>query len=161
MPDVAPARPLPPAVDAHEARFQETLAHLDTALELGARGAAIHERIGNLRTLEALTGDDALRARILADRSLTAYQAGDRDRAPVLADRDRAPVLAGEALALCAALGDRHRDAALENNLADLHHAAGRGDAAMEHLKRAVALFAQVGADERTRLPEVWKLVSW
>ena len=31
----------------------------------------------------------------------------------------------------------------------------------MVHLKRAVALFAEVGADEATRLPEIWKLVSW
>ena len=60
-----------------------------------------------------------------------------------------------------AAYGDRHREAALENNLADLYHAAGRDDEAMAHLKRAVAIFAEVGADEATRLPEIWKLVSW
>jgi hypothetical protein len=57
--------------------------------------------------------------------------------------------------------GDRHREAALENNLADLHHAAGADDEAMIHLKRAVAIFTEVGADEATRLPEIWKLVSW
>ena len=45
--------------------------------------------------------------------------------------------------------------------LADLHHAAGRADDAMDHLKRAVAIFSEVGADEATRLPEIWKLVSW
>ena len=49
----------------------------------------------------------------------------------------------------------------LENNLADLHHAAGRSAESMEHLKRAVAIFSEVGADEDTRLPEIWKLVSW
>jgi DNA-binding SARP family transcriptional activator/predicted ATPase len=69
--------------------------------------------------------------------------------------------LTESALALCAAFGDRHREAALENNLADLHHAAGEDDAAMIHLKRAVAIFTEVGADEATRLPEIWKLVSW
>jgi hypothetical protein len=31
----------------------------------------------------------------------------------------------------------------------------------MAHLKRAVAIFSKVGADEATRLPEIWKLVSW
>jgi hypothetical protein len=31
----------------------------------------------------------------------------------------------------------------------------------MDHLKRAVAIFSEVGADEATRLPEIWKLVSW
>ena len=30
----------------------------------------------------------------------------------------------------------------------------------MEHLKRAVAIFSEVGGDERTRLPEIWKLVE-
>jgi DNA-binding SARP family transcriptional activator/predicted ATPase len=69
--------------------------------------------------------------------------------------------LTESALALCAAYGDRHREAALENNLADLHHAAGNEDDAMVHLKRAVAIFTEVGADEATRLPEIWKLVSW
>ena len=69
--------------------------------------------------------------------------------------------LTGQALALCSVYGDRHREAALENNLADLHHAAGNDDEAMDHLKRAVSLFSEVGADEATRLPEIWKLVSW
>jgi hypothetical protein len=69
--------------------------------------------------------------------------------------------LTEEALRACARHGDRHREAALENNLADLHHAAGHAEAAMAHLKRAVAIFADVGADEDARLPEVWQLVSW
>ena len=54
-----------------------------------------------------------------------------------------------------------HREAALLNNLADLHHALGHGEDSMAHLKRAVALFSEVGGDEATRLPEIWKLVSW
>ena len=69
--------------------------------------------------------------------------------------------LTEKALALCVGYGDRHREAALENNLADLHHAAGHEVEAMAHLKRAVAIFREVGADEATRLPEIWKLVSW
>ena len=73
----------------------------------------------------------------------------------------RALELTESALELCAGYGDRHRQAALENNLADLHHALGNEDAAMTHLKRAVAIFSEVGADEATRLPEIWKLVSW
>ena len=69
--------------------------------------------------------------------------------------------LTESALELSVAHGDRHREAALENNLADLHHAAGQPEEAMDHLKRAVAIFTEVGADEATRLPEIWKLVSW
>jgi DNA-binding SARP family transcriptional activator/predicted ATPase len=76
-------------------------------------------------------------------------------------ETNRALELTSEALELCAAQGDRHRQAALENNLADLHHAAGSHEESMTHLKRAVALFAEIGADEDARLPEIWKLVSW
>ena len=76
-------------------------------------------------------------------------------------DLAEALALTRSALTLCAAYGDRHREAALENNLADLHHAIGEEAEAMAHLKRAVAIFSEVGADEATRLPEIWKLVSW
>jgi hypothetical protein len=31
----------------------------------------------------------------------------------------------------------------------------------MEHLKRAVTLFAEVGDGEAAMQPEVWKLVEW
>jgi DNA-binding SARP family transcriptional activator len=96
--------------------------------------------------------DDAARAAALNNLALVARAGGELERALTLTD---------EALALCAAQGDRHREAALENNLADLHHAAGRPDESMAHLKRAVAIFSEVGADEATRLPEIWKLVSW
>ena len=97
-------------------------------------------------------GDGSARAAALNNLALVARDAGKPDRALELTE---------QALRVCAAQGDRHREAALENNLADLHHAAGRPDEAMAHLKRAVALFSEVGGDERARLPEVWKLVSW
>lgn len=58
------------------------------------------------------------------------------------------------ALALCAAQGDRHREAALHNHLADLLNADGRPEAAMDELKRAVAIFAEVGGEGEPR-PEV------
>jgi len=96
--------------------------------------------------------DAAARAAALNNLALAAREAGELDRSLELTE---------QALALCAAQGDRHREAALENNLADLHHAAGRSEESMEHLKRAVAIFSEVGADEATRLPEIWKLVSW
>jgi hypothetical protein len=56
-------------------------------------------------------------------------------------------------------LGDRHREAALRNSLADLLHDADRSDDAMDELKRAVAIFAEVGEQGRLE-PEIWKL-SW
>jgi tetratricopeptide (TPR) repeat protein len=97
-------------------------------------------------------GDQAARTAALNNLALVAREAGELDRALQLTE---------EALAVCAGQGDRHREAALENNLADLHHAAGRPEESMDHLKRAVAIFSEVGADEATRLPEIWKLVSW
>jgi DNA-binding SARP family transcriptional activator len=97
-------------------------------------------------------GDPAARGAALNNLALVARDAGEPERALELTER---------ALALCAESGDRHREAALENNLADLHHAAGRSGESMEHLKRALAIFTEVGADEATRLPEIWKLVSW
>ena len=97
-------------------------------------------------------GDDPARAAALNNLALVKRDTGDLPEALALTE---------SALALCAAYGDRHREAALENNLADLHHAAGHDDDAMVHLKRAVAIFTEVGADEATRLPEIWKLVSW
>jgi DNA-binding SARP family transcriptional activator len=63
------------------------------------------------------------------------------------------------ALELCTTQGDRHREAALRNNLADLLHDAGRPDEAMDQLKRAVAIFAEVGEGEPQ--PGVWKLARW
>jgi hypothetical protein len=64
---------------------------------------------------------------------------------------------------LCESQGDKHREAALHNNLADLMHGAGRGDEAMAHLKQAVALFAEVGVtgNELVWQPEIWKLTEW
>src|SRR5262249_9079135 len=100
----------------------------------------------------ALAEDLSARAAALNNLALVARESGDAPRALELTQ---------EALTLCVALGDRHREAALENNLADLFHEAGRAEESMEHLKRAVAIFSDVGGDERTRLPEIWKLVSW
>jgi hypothetical protein len=64
-------------------------------------------------------------------------------------------------LSLSTALGDRHREAALRNNLADLLHAGGASEEAMDELKRAVAIFAEIGADAGEAQAEIWKLVEW
>jgi tetratricopeptide (TPR) repeat protein len=117
----------------------------------GRFGPAREELERSLSLAEEL-GDPSARVAALNNLALVAREAGEPERALELT---------GAALALCAAQGDRHREAALENNLADLHHAAGRSQESMEHLKRAVSIFSEVGADEATRLPEIWKLVSW
>ncbi len=65
------------------------------------------------------------------------------------------------ALILCEQQGDRHRAAALHNNLADLYHQMGRAEEAMQHLKQAVALFATIGATVPTHNAEIWRLSEW
>jgi tetratricopeptide (TPR) repeat protein len=78
--------------------------------------------------------------------------------------------LAESALRLCAQKGDRHREAALLNNLADLLHRSGQSEAAMQHLKKAVVIFAEIGQADLRPGPagpavatsaEIWKLTEW
>jgi len=75
-------------------------------------------------------------------------------------DHDAAISLLESALEACRRTGERHLEAAVENNLADQLHAAGREEEAMDHLKRAVAAFADVGGPGALE-PEIWKLVAW
>ena len=65
------------------------------------------------------------------------------------------------ALDLCVTLGDRHREAALQNNLADLLHAANRSDEARGHVRQAVLIYAEIGVEAGTVQPEIWKLSEW
>ena len=69
--------------------------------------------------------------------------------------------MATSAIDACRRIGDRHLEAAVENHLADLFHAAGRRDDSMVHLKRAVALFAEVGESAPERDPGIWALAAW
>jgi tetratricopeptide (TPR) repeat protein len=97
-------------------------------------------------------GDDATRVAALNNLALAHARSGDHARAIQLTR---------EALAAAASLGDRHREAALHNNLADLLHQAGKEAEAMRELRRAARLFSEIGGDEVTMQPEVWKLVQW
>ena len=65
------------------------------------------------------------------------------------------------ALEACTLTGDRHREAALHNNLADLYHALGQAEQAMDHLRRAVVIFTEIGEEGGTANPEIWKLMEW
>ena len=67
--------------------------------------------------------------------------------------------LVDEALGIAADIGDRHRQAALLNHLADLHHRAGRSDEAEQAVTEAVTLFA--GIEPGSWEPEVWLLSRW
>lgn len=151
----------------------ERLAH--EALEIAVRA---EDRAGIARACQVLGAlararGDLVAARPFLERSLEASAAIDdpglqiaalNTLALVLAaagDPGRAIVLIHEALVRCERLGDRHRQAALENNLADLLRAEGRRGEAMDHLKRAVGLFAEIGGWPGVLEPEIWKLVEW
>ena len=113
-------------------------------------GASRHLR-QSLALAETLS-DPSARVAALNNLALTLGARGEPEKATPLTET---------ALELCASRGDRHREAALHNNLADLFHAAGRSEPAMSHLKRAVTIFAELGVEEDTMLPEIWKLVEW
>ena len=76
-------------------------------------------------------------------------------------DTDEAVATAASAIEACRRIGDRHLEAAVENHLADMLHAAGRPDDSMAHLKRAVALFAEVGEGAPEPDPGIWALAAW
>ena len=106
--------------------------HLEQALDLAERLA-----------------DPAVTVAALNNLALAHLRDGEAEKALPLATR---------ALEESEALGDRHREAALHNNLADVLRAVGRPDESMRHLKRSARLFSEIGG---AREPEIWKLVEW
>ena len=62
---------------------------------------------------------------------------------------------------VCVAIGDRHREAALRDHLAQVLHQAGRPDEAMQELKQAVAIFADIGVEGGSIQTEIWRLSEW
>ena len=106
------------------------------------------------RSLELSLGlaDPSVRIAALNNLALDLAAAGE------LAE---AEALTRDALELCIVQGDRHHEAALRNNLADILHRAGRSDGAMEELKRAVTAFAAIGSEGDALYPGVWSLVEW
>jgi DNA-binding SARP family transcriptional activator len=119
-----------------------------------ARGDVTGARAHLQRAFDMATVADDLPAMIASLNNLALVERRENNT-------DEAIELTQQALAACRRFGDRHREAALENNLADLFHDKGDRDAAMEHLKRATAIFAEIGSDPQGPLPEVWKLVEW
>jgi tetratricopeptide (TPR) repeat protein len=119
-----------------QGRFDEAVRQLEESLELAA---SVPDR-------------DSARAAALNNLALTLGAIGDEERAISLAE---------EALGLCVAQGDRHREAALHNNIADLLHAAGRSPEAMAHIKESVAIYAEIGVEAGTVQPQIWKLAEW
>ena len=76
-------------------------------------------------------------------------------------DLARAESLLLGALEVSVAIGDRHREAALRDQLAQVLHEAGRADPAMAELKQAVAIFADIGVEGGSIQTEIWRLSEW
>jgi DNA-binding SARP family transcriptional activator len=110
---------------------EEALRHADEALELGGQ-------------------DELLRMAALNNKALLLGGNGDNEGAVALVE---------EAIGIAERTGHRHREAALWNHLADLHHRAGREPDAREALNRAVALFADIDSGDLE--PELWLLSRW
>ena len=105
--------------------------HLDTALRLAG-------------------DDDLLRLAGLNNRAHLTAESGDLEGAIRMVN---------EAVGIAERTGNRHREAALHDHLADLHHRAGREDEANLALTKAVTLFSGIGTGDW--LPEVWLLSRW
>ena len=119
---------------------------------LGILGAGSASAKTHLETSVALAielGDNEAQVAALNNLALAHLRAGEVEQARALTE---------QALIECESLGDRHRSAALHNNLADIYRAQHNEPEAMRHLKRAVRLFAEIGEANE---PEVWKLVEW
>lgn len=115
--------------------FDSAIRHLNQSLAIAEEYQALEMRVAALNNLALVFGTGK--------------------------DLNRAIRLTEEALNLCNLLGDRHREAALHSNLADLLHKANQPDAAIGHLKKSVVLFAEIGDNAEDLNPEVWKLVDW
>ncbi len=154
-----------PAVAAAAAR--EAIEAADAAGDLLTLGAA--RRLSGLVALDA-----GQAAAAVVDLRLALAVAGD-DPDPTAAiaalvglamaeaasgDPDAALGHGQSAVEACRRIGDRHLEAAVENHLADLLHAAGRDDEALEHLRRAVAAFAEMDGDPADPDPGVWMLAA-
>ena len=76
-------------------------------------------------------------------------------------DVNQAIALSQEALGICHEQGDRHREAALHSNLADLYHTLGSEDLSRDHLTELVRILGDIGGSSDTLRPEIWKLTEW
>jgi DNA-binding SARP family transcriptional activator/Flp pilus assembly protein TadD len=109
------------------------------------------EALGHVEEAIRLAGDDdLLRMAALNNKALLLAENRDTGRSIELLE---------EAIGIAERTGHRHREAALWNHLADLHHRDGREDEARQSLTTAVSLFADIDSGELE--PELWLLSRW
>jgi DNA-binding SARP family transcriptional activator/tetratricopeptide (TPR) repeat protein len=143
------------------------------ALATGQADAAIAGSANRMLGLTALDRNDPIAARKALELALAAAKDDPDPTAGIAADVGLAmaesalgriePMLehGDKALSGCRRVGDRHLEAAVENHIADLLHAAGRDDEARPHQRRAVEAFAEVGGNPADPDPGIWMLAAW
>ena len=152
----------------------------ERARALAAQALSLAEQSGDLRALAQahnilgiLMSDDLAEARSHLEQSLAVATQLNSPMLRVAAlnnlahhwqksgNLEEAIACAQAALDLCITLGDRHREAALHNHLADLLHAADRSTEATAHVRQAVLIYAEIGVEAGVVQPEIWKLTEW
>jgi DNA-binding SARP family transcriptional activator/tetratricopeptide (TPR) repeat protein len=138
------------AGDHHRAGVSERL----LGLVAQARGDVSAARAALERSLALAADDPDPTASVAASTALalTLAAAGSVDEAIAMATT---------AVKTCRRIGDRHLEAAVENHVADICHDAGFVEESMSHLKRAVALFAEIGGGAPEPEPGIWALAAW
>lgn len=165
--------PQPARLLADRALLARRLGHLEEARRLAerARQRAVDEAdlaralglIGMLteeaeeaialleQSLQRAGEDPTLRAAAHNSLSYAHQRAGHLDEALLAAQRG---------LDLVRSVGDRHREAALLNRLADVLHLQGRVEESKEALRQAVGIFSDLHTVEAP-VPELWLLTEW
>jgi DNA-binding SARP family transcriptional activator len=167
--------PTPAAVFADWALLAHRTGDADKAMALAAEARSAAEREGEqgqlsrVRNILAVVTTDREEARDHVEEAIRL--AGDDPMLRMAALNNKALLLSGsedtarsielvlEAIEIAEQTGHRHREAALWNHLADLHHRAGREDDSRDSLTRAVSLFADIDSGEME--PELWLLSRW
>ena len=141
--------------------------------EVAAEAAGDPAAIGAARRMAGLVALDAGDGRAAIAHLEVAVAAATADGDPSAAiaaltglalavaatgDVDGALERGQQAVAACRRIGDRHLEAAVENHVADLLHAAGRDEEAFEHLRRSVEAFSEFDGDPADPDPGVWML---
>jgi predicted ATPase len=141
---------------AQKGKDQQALAQVHNILGILARTRrewdTARAHLEASRALAETMDDVGAHAAALNNLALVAHATGDNAGALELAHR---------ALELVTRAGDRHREAALHNHLADLYHTLGRDAESMEQLKQAVGIYAEIGGEAGAWQPEIWKLEEW
>ncbi len=159
-------------VFARLGEWDDAAAHFSAALKSeDAATVQSHLLADWSRTRHAQGDEDG--ARSLADRALALAETANDPRVLARAHntlgilarhRDefsQALGLTRKALQLCQTFGDRHHEAALRSNMADLLRASGDHIEAMAQIKQSAMIFAEINADVHKLQPAVWKLTEW